>query len=135
MQPSESEVPTPPSGYCQYFYGDFPDLLIGDIVQFLFNEHLTDCPGFCRSIILKIFHQRHQCVGMATIQYLATFAQAHEPVAGPALPVTGCAKARDIAQLDKPSDYLIQCPSVTYVKLLRILIFLLRLTIASNTGP
>src|SRR5699024_11669074 len=57
---------------------------------------------------------------MAAVLNLPTLAQAHKPVAGPAVPVAGGAEGGDIPHLHQPPDDLVQRPLVGDVELLGV---------------
>ena len=116
------------------FFRDLTDLLVGDLFQLILNHLEAQFLGLRGGIVHQIFRQSHQGVGMAAIEDLAGFAQAHKPVAGAAQAVAGCAEGRNVMVLDQPSDHLLQGPLIRDVKLLGIVGALL-LGIAAHGGP
>ena len=71
---------------------------------------------------------------MAAVLNLPALTQRHETVSGSSLPITCGAEAWKIVHLHQPSYNFIQGTIVDYVKLLRLGILRLRLTIAAHAG-
>ena len=71
---------------------------------------------------------------MTAVANSAAFAQRHESVSRPALPVTGRTEAGNEAELHQPTDDLVQCPVVTDVELGRVFLFGGRRTVPADAG-
>ena len=120
--------------FLQTFDRDVPDPLVRNVAQFPPDQRRTGTSRLFGGVVLQILLQSHQRVGMAAVGNSAAFAQRHESVARPALPVTGRTEARDEAELHQPTDDLVQCPVVADVELGRIFLFGVRRTVPADAG-
>ena len=133
---SESEISLSVYNICKVFLCEFPYLFARDIFQFFLNQLQSDFFRLRACIILEIFHQCHQRIGMAAVGNLFTFAQRHKTVTCSSCSVTGSTEAWDISHTHQPVNDFIQRSLVTDVKLCRChFIFCFRNVIPANTCP
>ena len=105
---SESEISLSVYNICKMFLCEFPYLFARDIFQFFLNQLQSDFFRLRACIILEIFHQCHQRIGMAAVGNLFTFAQRHKTVTCSSCSVTGSTEARDISHTHQPVYDFIQ---------------------------
>lgn len=106
-----------PVGRFQWQQGILPHACVlgaGFFVQFHFCHGLAHLPGLRRVVVLQIFFEDQQCVGVAAVQNLLALEQAQKAVAGAPLAVTGRAKARHMPLLHEPAHRSVQrAPALT----------------------
>ena len=105
---SESEISLSVYNICKVFLCEFPYLFARDIFQFFLNQLQSDFFRLRACIILEIFHQCHQRIGMAAVGNLFTFAQRHKTVTCSSCSVTGSTEAWDISHTHQPVNDFIQ---------------------------
>ena len=105
----------------QSLFRPLPD---GGVIYFregFFYHVQPNYPAFKGGVVLQVFHQGKDAVGLAEFFDIARFCQFHEGVARPVFAVAGGAETGGKALVHNADRYLVKAPRVCKLKLLGLL--------------